>query len=53
MEKISEWSQTTEKKMIIYALREAVIYQKMSMGYIDGVLRDWKNKGITVEQLEK
>lgn len=52
MEKISEWNRSTDKMLIIYALREASAYQKLSFPYIDTILRDWKNKGITRESIE-
>jgi DnaD/phage-associated family protein len=38
MEKISDWNRTTDKKMIIYALREASAYQKLNVAYIDRIL---------------
>ncbi len=52
MEKISEWNRTTDKKIIFYALREASTYQKLSIPYIDKILHDWKEKGMTVEKIE-
>ena len=51
MEKISDWSKTTDKKMIIYALREASAYQKLSFAYIDKILQEWKNKGLRLKQI--
>jgi DNA replication protein len=53
MEKISDWNRTTDKKMIIYALREASAYQKLNVAYIDRILNEWKNKGLTIEQIEE
>ncbi len=53
MEKISDWNRTTDKKMIIYALREASAYQKLNVAYIDRILSDWKNKGLTLQQIEE
>lgn len=53
MEKISDWNRTTDKKMIIYALREASAYQKLSIAYIDRILSEWKNKGLTLQQIEE
>ncbi len=52
MEKISEWNRTTEKKLIFYALREASIYQKLSIPYIDKILKTWKEEGKTVQRIE-
>ncbi len=53
MEKISDWNRTTDKKMIIYALREASAYQKLNVAYIDKILSEWKNKGLTLQQIEE
>lgn len=53
METLSSWRKDTDKKLIIYALREAAAAQKLSMNYVSKVLTDWKAKGITVEQIEK
>lgn len=53
MEKISDWNRTTDKKMIIYALREASAYQKLNIAYIDRILSDWKSKGLTLQQIEE
>ena len=38
--------------MILYALREASAYGKLSFPYIDGILREWKKKNLTVKQIE-
>ena len=53
MEKISDWNRTTDKKMIIYALREASAYQKLNVAYIDRILTEWKNRGLTLQQIEE
>ena len=53
MQKIAEWNRTTDKKMIFYALREASAYQKLSFSYIDKILQDWKNKGLTLKQIDE
>ncbi len=52
MEKISCWNADTDKTMILYALREASAYGKLSFPYIDGILREWKKKNLTVKQIE-
>ncbi|HCK87257.1 MAG TPA: DNA replication protein DnaD [Erysipelotrichaceae bacterium] len=52
MAKISEWNRTMEKKLILYALREASAYQHLKITYIDKILSEWKNKGITAEDYE-
>lgn len=50
--KVNEWNRTTDRKMIIYALREASAYRNLSISYIDGILRAWKSKGITAAMIE-
>ncbi|MFI3284969.1 MAG: DnaD domain protein [Erysipelotrichaceae bacterium] len=53
MEKISEWLSVHDSKLLVYALKEAVLYDKLSMAYIDAILRDWKKKNLTVAKLQK
>ena len=53
MEHISEWNRTTDRKLIIYALREARTYQKLSVPYIETILAAWKKKGYTAEMIEE
>lgn len=53
LERLSEWAQNYEQKLIIYALREAMIYNKKSFDYIERILMDWKEKNLSVEQVEK
>lgn len=53
MEKISEWNRSTDRKMILYALREASAYQKLSFPYIDKILQEWKTKGLTLEDIDE
>ena len=53
-----KWSEKSsfqfpDSKLIEYALREAVIYEKMSFSYIDKILRDWKEKGYTAKMYEE
>ncbi|MDO5109010.1 MAG: DnaD domain protein [Erysipelotrichaceae bacterium] len=52
MTKISDWNRTTDKKLILYALRQASAYQHLSIHYIDKILNDWKTEGKTVEMIE-
>lgn len=53
MEKISEWNRSTDRKMILYALREASAYQKLSLPYIDKILLGWKEKGLTLQDIDE
>lgn len=49
---LSDWSELYDEKLISYALREAVIYEKRSFDYIERILSDWQLKGMTAEQYE-
>ena len=53
MTKISEWNRTTDRKLVIYALREASAYHSLSINYIDKILRSWKEKGVTAKMIEE
>lgn len=48
---ISEWVRKYDDELIIYALREAAIYRKLSINYIDSILNRWEKKNMTVEML--
>lgn len=52
-ETISEWISLYDLKLIEYALREAIIYDKMSFAYIDTILRSWKERGYTARMYEE
>ncbi|MGL5541330.1 MAG: DnaD domain-containing protein [Erysipelotrichaceae bacterium] len=52
MARMSEWMRLYEKQLIIYALREAVIYNKKGLDYIDRILQSWKERGLSVEDIE-
>ncbi len=51
MDRINEWNRTTQKELIIYALREASAYQALSIEYVDKVLTEWKKKGIRASDI--
>lgn len=53
MDKISTWNRTYDKKLILYALREASAYRKLSCSYVDRILQEWSRRGVTVESIEK
>lgn len=52
-ERLSEWMSTYELKLIEFALREAVVYEKRSIDYIEAILLHWKEKQLTVAQYEE
>ncbi len=53
MQKVSDWHRNLDKTLIIYALREASAYQKVSIAYIEAILKDWQEKGITAQMIEE
>ena len=53
LEKLSDWNKVTDKKLILYALREASAYQALNMNYIDKILKDWKDSGLTAQMIEE
>lgn len=53
MEKINDWLKLVDSKLMIYALKEAVLYEKINMAYIEAILRDWQKKGITSDSRDK
>ena len=53
MQKVSDWNRSIDKTLILYALREASAYQKLSIAYVDAILSDWVSKGITAKMIEE
>lgn len=53
MEAITDWNRTYPKQMVILALREASMYQKVSIPYIDKILREWSARGLSAEKIRK
>ena len=53
MQRLAEWTNTYHQKMIIYALREALTYDKKSFDYIERMLIEWKKRGLTAEEYEE
>lgn len=52
-ELLSDWVSSYELKLIEYALREAIIYDKLSFPYVDTILRSWKDKGFSARMYEE
>ncbi|MBV4172079.1 DnaD domain-containing protein, partial [[Clostridium] innocuum] len=50
---ICQWAEEHEDRLIRYALREALTYDKQSIDYIDRILLKWKQRGFTAEQYEE
>ena len=53
MVQLNQWSRLYSDELIIYALREALLNQKLSFFQIDKILTRWKNENVTVADLEK
>ena len=48
MEAISDWNRTYPKQTVVLALREASMNQKVSIPYINAILKDWGTRGINM-----
>lgn len=42
-----------DRRLILLALREAAMYRKANILYIERVLDRWRQKGMTAEMIEK
>lgn len=52
LQRMSDWIQIYEQKLIQYALREAIMFDKKSFDYIDRILVEWKNRNLSVQDIE-
>lgn len=52
-QRLSEWMSSYDLKLIEYALREALVYEKRSFDYIDVILINWKEKQFTASDYEE
>ena len=50
---ICQWTEEHDDRLIRYALREALTYDKQSIDYVDRILLKWKQRGFTAEQYEE
>ena len=51
-EQIVNWTSIYDSKLIMYALKEASLYNSININYINKVLQDWKNRNVNVEIIE-
>ena len=49
---LADWQQRYDDPLIRYAITEAVLYGKYSLDYVDRILHNWAQKGLTAEQYE-
>lgn len=52
LQRMSEWMSQYEQKLIVYALREAVLYDKRSFDYIERILVEWKKRKVSAQAYE-
>lgn len=53
LQRMSEWMSTYDQKLILYSLREAVLYDKRGFDYIERILMDWKKRNFTAQDYEE
>ena len=52
MQRIMEMVSTYDERRVICALNEAVVYEKVNLNYIERILMNWMQKGLSIEDLE-
>ncbi|MGX8851951.1 DnaD domain-containing protein [Amedibacillus sp. YH-ame10] len=53
VQRLADWLNAYDQKMIGYALREALTYDHKSFDYIERILVEWKKKNLTAEDYEE
>lgn len=53
MQRLADWTSAYHQKLIVYALREALTYDKKSFDYIERILIEWKKRNLTPEEYEE
>lgn len=53
LDKLVDWIDRTSPDICIHALREAVMYRKLNFNYIDKILSQWIQTGVTIDQLNE
>jgi len=52
LQRMSDWMGLYDQQLIVYALREAVVYDKRSFDYIERILIEWKKRGFRAQDYE-
>lgn len=52
VQRMAEWMSQFDQKLILYALRESVLYDKRSFDYIERILIEWKKRNFTPQEYE-
>lgn len=50
--RLSDWVSHYNDNLIRYALREAILYEKLNFDYIDRILMNWEKRSFTAEMYE-
>ena len=53
LQRLADWLNVYEQKLIGYALREALTYEHLSFDYIERILVEWKKRGLRPEDYEE
>lgn len=53
VQRLAQWLELYDQKLISYALREALTYDTKSFDYIERILEQWKSKGFHAEDYEE
>lgn len=53
IDKLTDWRHRLNDDYVVLALREALIYNKLNIAYIDRILSTWLNEGTTLQQLHE
>ena len=53
LQRMADWLDQYEQKLIGYALREALTYDHKSFDYIERILIEWKKRDMTAEKYER
>ncbi len=52
MTQLSIWSKKHPKQLIVYALKEALIQEKIHFAYINKILENWKEQGKSIKDFD-
>lgn len=52
MQRILNMGDVYDPRRVVCALNEAVVYEKLSLDYVEKILISWMNKGLSVEDVE-
>lgn len=52
-QRLVEWTQAYDPKLVGYALREALTYNSLSFDYIDRILIEWSKRGFSADEYEE